>query len=269
MILLAAEGVAKTYRPAGLFGGPPPRRVLDDVTLTVGEGEGVALVGASGSGKSTLARLLPGLEPAGEGRVLFRGAPVAGLRGADLRAYRRAVQVVFQDPFGAVNPRHRVGRIISEPLRHLTDLSPAGRADRVAELLTLVGLAPEDAGKLPGQMSGGQVQRVCIARALAPEPALIILDEAVSNLDLVMQIRILDMLAALRRPLGTAFLFVTHDLRLVPRLCERVVVLDGGRVVEERPVTSGHGFTHPAARRLWDAVLPAMPVRAGAERAAG
>ncbi|GAA0594177.1 nickel import ATP-binding protein NikE [Caenispirillum bisanense] len=259
MTLLQAQAVGKTYRSGGFFGSGPARTVLSGIDLGVAAGESLALVGASGSGKSTLARLLLGLERPSSGTVLFNGRPLDALRGAEHLAYRRAVQVVFQDSLGAVNPRHRIGRTIAEPLRHLTDLGERQRADRVAELLTLVGLSPADADKLPGQMSGGQVQRVCIARALAPGPDLIILDEAVSNLDLVLQIQVLDLLAGLRQRLGTAFVLITHDLRLIPRLCDRIAVLDAGRVVEDRPVTPGLRLDSDAGHRLQAAILPPRP----------
>jgi nickel transport system ATP-binding protein len=262
MTLLAAEGIGMAYRSSSFAGGPA-RCVLRDVDLAIREGESVGLLGESGSGKSTLARLLLGLEAPGAGRVLFRGHPLPPPSSPACREFRRCVQAVFQDPPGAVNPRHTVGRIVAEPLRHLTGLDRAGRTARVAELLGLVGLAPEDAAKLPGEMSGGQLQRVCIARALAPDPGLVILDEAVSNLDLVLQVRILDLLADLRRRLGTAYLLITHDPRLVRRFCDRAAVLQDGRIVEDRPVPQRHGpgfgFEHPAARRLQDAVLPPRP----------
>ncbi len=261
MTLLHAEAVGKVYRSGGFFGGGTARPVLTDITLSVTAGESVALVGASGCGKSTLARLLLGLERPSSGTIRFNGHPLTTLRGPERLAYRRAVQVVFQDSLGAVNPRHRIGHTIAEPLRHLTDLTDRQRDGRVAELLALVGLSPADADKLPGQMSGGQMQRVCIARALAPRPALIILDEAVSNLDLVMQIQVLDLLAGLRRQLGTAFVFITHDLRLIPRLCERVVVLDDGRIVEERTVATGLHLESAVGLRLQAATLPPRPDR--------
>lgn len=257
--LLAADAVGKSYGAAGLIGRTPVKRVLDGVSLAVAEGETVALLGGSGSGKSTLARLMLGLERPDRGAVRFRGRPLDGLDAAGRLDFRRSVQAVFQDPLGAVNPRHTVGRIVAEPLRHLTDLSASERTERVAELLRMVGLTCDDAGKRPGQMSGGQVQRVCIARALAPEPRLIVLDEAVSNLDLVLQIQTLDLLAALRDRLGTAFLFITHDLRLVRRFCTRVVVLHDGVLVEERPVDDRLTFAHPEACRMHDAMLPARP----------
>lgn len=262
-VLLAAEAVKKRYGGQGTFAAAPAKTVLRDVSLAVREGESVALLGASGSGKSTLARLMLGLERPDGGAVRCLGRPIDRLDAAGRRSFRRTVQAVFQDPLGAVNPRHRIGRIVAEPLRHLTDLDARGREARVAELLRMVGLEPEDAERLPGSLSGGQVQRVCIARALAPQPRLILLDEAVSNLDLVLQIQILDLLAGLRERLGTAFLFITHDVRLVRRFCDRVAVLHDGELVEDRPVGPSLTFNHPVARALLDAVLPAAPALAG------
>ncbi|WP_082108796.1 nickel import ATP-binding protein NikE [Azospirillum thiophilum] len=258
-VLLAAEAVEKRYSGHGLFADRPAKTVLRGVSLSVREGESVALLGASGSGKSTLARLMLGLDRPDGGTVRCLGRPLGKLNAAGRRAFRQTVQAVFQDPLGAVNPRHPIGRIIAEPLRHLTDLDAGQRAMRVAELLRLVGLAPEDSGRLPGSLSGGQVQRVCIARALAPQPRLIVLDEAVSNLDLVLQIQILDLLAGLRERLGTAFLFITHDVRLVRRFCDRVAVLHDGELVEDRPVVPSFTFDHPAASALLDTMLPAAP----------
>ncbi|MGE4247867.1 MAG: nickel import ATP-binding protein NikE [Parvibaculaceae bacterium] len=259
MSLIAAEAVRKTYRSAALLGGPPPKTVLRDVGLTIAPGECVGLLGRSGCGKSTLARLLLGLERPDSGQVTFRGQDVARLDRDGRRAFRKTVQIVFQDAISAVNPRHTVARIIEEPLRHLTELDGNARQARVAELLAVVGLHRDDAEKLPGQMSGGQLQRVSIARALAPKPDLIVLDEAVSNLDLVLQLQIVDMLSMLRRQSGAAFLFITHDLRLARRLCDRLIVMDGGAIVEEVEVAGFSAFRHAAAQALSAAVLPAHP----------
>ncbi|BAQ47678.1 MULTISPECIES: ATP-binding cassette domain-containing protein [Methylobacterium] len=255
--LLAARGLGHSYP------GPGARRpVLAGIELALGEGECVALIGRSGSGKSTLARLLLGLEPAEAGEVLFRGTPLSRLDRAGWRAFRAAIQMVLQDPLSAVNPRHAVGRIVAEPLRHLTDLSVPERQVRVEEVLATVGLDPAVALRLPGQLSGGQVQRVGLARALATRPALVVLDEAVSNLDAPRQVEILDQLAALRRRHGTAFLLVTHDVRLARRFADRIVVLGDGRIVDASPCRPVLSLTHPAARELLDAVLPAEPAEA-------
>ena len=256
--LLSADGLGKAYSGTGWRRGAP-RTVLADVALAIAAGECVALLGRSGSGKSTLARLLLGLERPGTGTVRFRGQDLAGLDRAGLRRFRAAVQMVLQDPLSAVNPRHAVGRIVAEPLRHLTDLPAAERRARVDALLALVGLDPMAIERLPGQLSGGQVQRVGLARALATRPALVVLDEAVSNLDAPLQVEILDRLAGLRRQDGTAFLLVTHDVRLARRLADRVVVLEGGRIVDAAPCRPHLALTHPAARALIAAILPAYP----------
>ncbi|KMO20167.1 ATP-binding cassette domain-containing protein [Methylobacterium platani] len=258
--VLTAVGLGKAYPGAGWRRGAP-RTVLDGIDLAIAEGECVALIGRSGSGKSTLARLLLGLEAPDRGTVLFRGQSLAGLDRAGQKRFRAAVQMVLQDPLSAVNPRHAVGRILAEPLRHLTDLPAAAHPARVADLLDGVGLDPDLAGRLPGQLSGGQVQRVGLARALATRPALVVLDEAVSNLDAPRQVEILDRLAALRRRHGTAFLLVTHDVRLARRFADRVVVLGEGRIVDAAPCRPALVLTHPAARELVDAVLPAEPGR--------
>ncbi|MGF3023280.1 ATP-binding cassette domain-containing protein [Methylobacterium aquaticum] len=265
-VLLAADDLGKTYPGAGWRKAARP--VLAGIDLALAEGECVALIGRSGSGKSTLARLLLGLEAADAGIVRFRGAPLVTLDRSGRRAFRAAVQMVLQDPLSAVNPRHTVGRILAEPLRHLTDLSGPEREVRIAEILRMVGLDPADAGRLPGQLSGGQVQRVGLARALATRPALVVLDEAVSNLDAPRQVDILDRLSDLRRRHGTAFLLVTHDMRLARRFADRVVVLSEGRIVDAAPCRPGGGrpalaLSHPAARALLDAVLPATPQEAG------
>ncbi len=255
MSLLVAEGVAKRYG-SGWSGARDRRRVLDGADFSIAPGESVALVGESGCGKSTLSRILLGLEKPDAGCVLFRGRDLRETPPKDLR---RAAQIVFQDSVGALNPARSVGWSIGEPLRHLTDLDGAARDRRVAELLAAVSLPPDAATRLPGQLSGGQLQRACIARALAPEPELVVLDEAVSNLDLTLQIQILDLLADLRARTRAAFLLVTHDLRLVRRFAGRVAVLAEGRIVEDAPVGAQLQLNHPASRRLVEAMLPAAP----------
>lgn len=260
MTLLSCEQVERSYRSQRFFDTRPPKQVLAGVDLAVCEGECLALLGESGSGKSTLGRLILGLERPDAGTIRFRGQTVAHLAGTAKRSFRRAVQAVFQDSLGAVDPRFSIARIVEEPLRHLTDLDEAARRKRVVELLEMVAIDPAEMTKLPIQMSGGQLQRVCIARALAPSPDLVVLDEAVSNLDLALQIATLDLLADLRRRLGTAYLFITHDLRLVRRFADRVAVLHEGRIIEEAAATGR--LSHPASRALARAVLPALPARA-------
>lgn len=259
MNLLSARNVSHAYRRFSLAGASPSAHVLHGINLDIGEGETVALLGRSGRGKSTLARLLVGLETPQAGEILFQNRALAGFRSRDWHDLRRSVQMVFQDPMGAVNPRLTVAGIVSEPLRQLCDLPKARWASRVEELLLAVGLRADDADKLPQQMSGGQLQRVCIARALATEPKLIILDEAVSNLDLHLQIRMLDLFSKLQCERGVSYLFVTHDLRLVERFCSRLIVMERGRIVEETPVARPLKLVSQEGRRLHDAVLPAMP----------
>lgn len=257
--LLTAEGLCKSYARPSLIRPRPPREVLSEVNLSVAPGESLAVLGRSGSGKSTLMRQLLGLERPSRGRVLFRGADLRSLDPAQMRAFRAKVQMVFQDSIGAVNPRHSIGRIIAEPLRHLTPLDAGARAAKVADLLRAVGLCPEDAEKRPAQVSGGQLQRVCIARALATDPSLLVLDEAVSNLDILLQGQIIDLIRSLRDSRGMALVFITHDLRLVRLLCGRVAVMEAGRIVETGPVARSLQLQSPEGRALQEAILPALP----------
>lgn len=261
MTLIRADGVSRTYRSFSLVGAGAARTALAGVSLSVAAGETVALLGRSGCGKSTLARLLCGLERPDRGTVSYRGTPLARLDRAGLRRFRREVQMVFQDAPGAVNPRFDIRAIIAEPLRHLTSLDASARARRVDELLEMVELPASLASMLPSQVSGGQLQRVCIARALAPSPALIVLDEAVSNLDLHLQAATLALLKRLQQASGLAYLFVTHDLRLVERFAARTVVMDAGTVVEETPSGALVELRHPASLLLKSAILPPLPAR--------
>lgn len=269
MTLLSAHRVSHGYLARSVAGARARKHtVLDEVSLAIAPGETVALLGRSGCGKSTLARLLLGLEAPDGGEVLFEGQPVGRLDKAGRTRLFRTVQMVFQDPPGAVNPRATVGEIVAEPLGPLCGLRGEAARTRVLELLRAVQLSESDYGKYPQQMSGGQLQRVCIARALGPQPKLIILDEAVSNLDLHLQTQMLDLFEALRQSHGVAYLFVTHDLRLVERFCSRLVVMAQGRIVEESPVSQPLTLSSEEGRALARAVLPPFPVtrlpRAGA-----
>ncbi|NIY96469.1 nickel import ATP-binding protein NikE [Salipiger sp. HF18] len=259
MSLISARNLTHRYVSRSLLGGTRQRTAVSDISLEIGQGETVALLGRSGCGKSTLARLLCGLETPTAGEVLFEGRSLRSLTARERQGMRRAVQMVFQDSPEATNPRLTVGRIIAEPLRHLTPLTGAERRDRVATLLAQVELPVAMADARPGQLSGGQLQRVCIARALAPSPRLLILDEAVSNLDLHLQAVTLDLIARIRESTGIACLFVTHDLRLVERFAARVLVMAEGRLVEEAASGRLSALAHPASRALREAILPPYP----------
>ncbi|WP_099867111.1 ABC transporter ATP-binding protein [Pararhizobium haloflavum] len=234
--LLEAEGIVRDYRlPRRAFWHPRrTHRAVDHVSFTLRRGENVGLVGESGCGKSTLARAVLGLESLQEGRITLLGSPFAGRDILPEPAARRDVQVVFQDPYGSFNPRHRVERLIAEPF-HLLDRPPHGavRRARIERALGEVGLAPADASKYIHEFSGGQRQRLAIARALIIEPALIILDEAVSALDVSIRAQILDLLADLSERLGVTYLFISHDLSVVRAITDRVMVMKDGSIVEE------------------------------------
>ncbi|WP_147818672.1 ABC transporter ATP-binding protein [Salidesulfovibrio onnuriiensis] len=258
MAVIEIENVSKTYGRGGFFRKQERFTVLRNVNLSLHAGECLGLVGRSGGGKSTLGRIMLGLEAPDSGSVRILGQDVAGFKTLPLDL-RRAVQVVFQDAIGSSNPRMTAGEIIAEPLRNFDRLKGKALRDRVAELLEQVGLSPDDANKLPGRFSGGQLQRICIARALAPSPQVIILDEAVSSLDMLIQVRILDLLTSLRKQHGTAYLFVTHDLRLVRKFCDRAFFMSEGELYPFDPETMADTGQSRALEELFDAMLPPMP----------
>jgi peptide/nickel transport system ATP-binding protein len=243
----------KLFAPQGTF------RAVDHVSFTIQRGERVGLVGESGCGKSTLTRAILGLEPVQGGEIRLDGEPVFTGDRPNL-ATRRKMQVVFQDPYGSFNPRHRVARLICEPF-HLLDDPPKGaeRSARVAEALEAVGLTAADADKYPHQFSGGQRQRIAIARALIIRPELILLDEAVSALDVSVRAQVLDLLARLCREYQLTYLFISHDLSVVRSVTDRVLVMKSGEVVEQGPTEQV--FTdpqHPYTRTLI-AAAPVLP----------
>jgi oligopeptide transport system ATP-binding protein len=212
-------------------------RAVDGVSLTIQKGEVLGLVGESGSGKSTTGRALLRLQDVTAGRVLFAGEDITHLRRRQLQAIRRRMTVVFQDPEASCNPRMRIGDAVAEPLRVHENLSHAALHKRVEALLDQVGLDSSFALRWPHELSGGQRQRVGIARALATDPELIVLDEPISALDVSIQAQVLNLLDDLRRQRGLSYLFIAHDLGAVAHLCDRVAVMYLGRVVEEGAVT--------------------------------
>jgi peptide/nickel transport system ATP-binding protein len=211
-------------------------RAVNGVSLTVQRGESLGIVGESGCGKSTLARAVLALEPVQGGAIRLGGHDIAGLAGPELEAFRRRIQMVFQDPYGSFDPRHGAGRIIAEPLHLMRRvLSTTEIADRIAGALVEVGLHPSDAKKYPHEFSGGQRQRLAIARALITRPDVIVLDEPVSALDVSVRAQVLDLLADLQTRLRLTYLFISHDLAVVRAITDRVAVMRQGKVVEEGP----------------------------------
>jgi oligopeptide/dipeptide ABC transporter ATP-binding protein len=257
--LLEIEGVSKRFvQRSGLFSGTVHIHAVNDVSLSVPRGSTLGIVGESGSGKSTLARAIVGLQRPSEGRISLDGV---GLYGRDREAARarRRIQMVFQDPASSLNPRLRVRDSILEPLGRIGRKSGD---DRVAELLALVGLRPDHADRFPRQLSGGQQQRVCIARALIGEPDVLVLDEAVSALDVSVQAQVLNLLLDLQERLGLTYIFISHDLAVIKLVSDQVAVMYLGKIVELLP--SEHldgGLAHPYAVALRSAVPIADPIR--------
>ena len=254
--LLEARQVVKHY-PVGhrLFGQPDVVHALDGVDLVVRTGELVALVGESGSGKTTLARCVLGLTRPSAGTILLDDSEVSWSDKNALRAFRRRVQPVFQDPFASLDPRWSIAQTIREPLDAYDIGSPKERDVRVSELLDRVGLSARFSSRRPHELSGGQRQRVGIAAALALDPDLIVADEPVSALDVSVQAQILNLLSDLNESLGVAILLITHDLAIVEHICDRAVVLYLGRVAEEGPVDQLFGDPeHPYTRALMAAI---------------
>lgn len=234
--MLQMEEAARYYPGPHRNGWRRSRVVaLAPTSLSLVSGEVVGVVGESGSGKTTLARLLAGIIPPSEGRVLFNGVDLARMNRRCRIGFHSAVQLVFQDPLSALNPRRRVGESLQAPLVNLRHLSKAAAKEEVGHLLARVGLDPALVAVWPHQLSGGQAQRVVIARALAARPRIIILDEPVSALDVSVQAQILELLENLRREHGLAMLMISHDLAVVERLASRILVMRSGRTIEEGP----------------------------------
>jgi ABC-type glutathione transport system ATPase component len=256
-----SAGATPLLRVRGLSVAYGGTRVVHDIDLDVPPGPfGIGLIGESGSGKTTIARALLRLLPIDAGSVELDGRDVSGLRGPDLRAYRRSVQIVFQDGDAALDPRMRARASVVEALRTHRMVPRAAERDRVAHLFEEVDLEPELADRYPHELSGGQRQRVSIARALAVEPRLLVLDEPTSALDVTVQARVLDLIARLRETHALAYVLISHNLAIVDRLCEESLVLHDGPIVERGPTVQVLGAPeHPYTRALRRAV-PELPV---------
>jgi peptide/nickel transport system ATP-binding protein len=268
MSLLEATNMRVEYASRGAS-----VRAVDGVSLRIDKGETLGLVGESGCGKSTLGKALLGLVPASGGQVTFGGAPVPLASEHAMRPFRRRMQMIFQDPFGSLNPRHSVGRILATPLKVHGMRDAAARTAAVRNMLEMVGLPPESAGRYPHEFSGGQRQRIGIARALILDPELVVCDEPVSALDLSIQAQILNLLVRLKTSLGLSYLFISHDLSVIRYFSDRIMVMYLGRIVESAPAEDIWATPlHPYTRILLDAVpgpgkkaTPALPAASPSE----
>jgi peptide/nickel transport system ATP-binding protein len=258
--LLTVEGLDVRF-PVSAPSGHTEVHAVQQLSFRIRRGTTLGLVGESGSGKSTVAAALTGQLRPDDGRADLAGTDVFGVRGAEERALRRRISLVFQDPFSSLDPRVPVGGAIAEPLRvHRLADGKRARAERTAELLDLVGLPAEFAQRYPHELSGGQRQRVSIARALAGEPELLILDEATASLDVSVQARVLDLLADLQRDLGLTYLFIGHDLAVIEQMSHDVLVMRAGQRVEYRSAAELFASPeHEYTRRLLAAVPPERP----------
>jgi len=266
-LLLEARNLRKTFAsPSGAFAISSPwangaTRIgvtaVDEVSLELAAGETLAIVGESGSGKTTLARMLLRLIEPDSGELLVDGHDFLAARGAKLRALRREMQMVFQDPFASLDPRMRVGTIVGEPLEiHEPRLSRAERRARVVEVLLAVGLAEDALPRYPHEFSGGQRQRIGIARALVLRPRLLVADEPVSALDVSVGAQILELLQNLQRDFSLTYLLISHSLPVVAQLATRIAVMQGGRIVETGPATQ---ILAAPAHRYTQSLLAAIP----------
>ena len=227
--VLAVEKISIDYplQRQGLFAPAGRLRAVDDVSFSIARGRALGLVGESGCGKSSIARAVMGLQRPSAGNIRVLGRDICAMAPHELLGFRQHFQMIFQDPYGSLDPRHTVGRIVAEPARR-----PASEMrDRIAASLEAVGLKAQDAMKYPHQFSGGQRQRIAIARALVTRPDLVVADEPVSALDLSVQAQVLNLLRELRETLGLTYLFISHDLAVVEYICDEVVVMFSGQIV--------------------------------------
>ncbi|RFZ87737.1 dipeptide ABC transporter ATP-binding protein [Shinella sp. WSJ-2] len=266
--ILETRALMKRFSIGTRFSAEGRRTVhaVDNVSLTVRRGETLGLVGESGCGKSTLARCLVRLYDITGGKLFFEGDDITGKSLREMRPLRRRLQMVFQDPSASLNPRRRVGDLVAEPLRIHTKLSAAEIDRRVAELFDIVGLLPDHVARYPHEFSGGQRQRVGIARAIALNPDLVVLDEPVSALDVSVQAQIVNLLADLQEKLGLTYIFIAHDLSVVRQVSTRIAVMYLGSVVEEGPAEAVFSApAHPYSQALISAV-PVVETTPGGSR---
>jgi peptide/nickel transport system ATP-binding protein len=255
--LLKAENLVKHFHAGnGWLRGSAVVHAVDDVSFELAAGETLALVGESGCGKSTTGRLVLRLIEATSGRVWFGGRDLTALDSAQLRAARRSMQIIFQDPYASLNPRMTVAQMLDEPLA-IHGFAASRRRERIAEVLGLVGLAPQHAQRYPHEFSGGQRQRIGIARAIAVEPKLIVCDEPVSALDVSIQAQVVNLLKSLQQRLALAYIFIAHDLAVVKHIADRVAVMYLGRIVEV--ASKAELFARPR-HPYTQALLAAIPV---------
>lgn len=261
MSLLEVRNLRTWFQtPGGLFSKrPEPVKAVDDVSFCIEKGTTVGLVGESGSGKTTIGKTLLKLEPSTGGEVRFDGVDILPLAETQFRPFRRRMQMIFQDPFGSLNPRMTIGQVVAEPLEiHFPKMTGGERRDRVAELLEWVELKPDFATRYPHEFSGGQRQRIGIARALAVKPDFIVCDEAVSALDVSVQAQIINLLQDLQDRFRLTYLFIAHDLAVVEHISDFVLVMFRGKIVEAAPASDIYrNPQHEYTRRLLDAV-PAL-----------
>ncbi|HVY19053.1 MAG TPA: dipeptide ABC transporter ATP-binding protein [Bauldia sp.] len=262
--LIEADAVSRFYKIGlGAFRGSATLKAVNEVSLVLQAGKTLAIVGESGCGKSTLARVLAMIEPASGGRVIIDGVDVARASPSELKRLRREVQVVFQDPYGSLNPRQKIGSILEEPLKiNRPDIPAAERRQAAIAMMERVGLRPEHYSRYPHMFSGGQRQRVAIARALMLKPRIVVLDEPVSALDLSVQAQVLNVLSALKDEFGLSYIFISHGLSVVRHMADDVMVMYLGRAVEVGPRDEIFAHPrHPYTRALLSATPVADPSR--------
>jgi dipeptide transport system ATP-binding protein len=260
-VVLEGRNLTRTYDVTrGLFAKPSVVKALAGVSFQLEAGKTLAVVGESGSGKSTLARLVTLIEPPTEGELFIDGNNVTAATADEKQALRKRIQMVFQNPYGSLNPRQRIGAALEEPLRVHTKMSAAERTEAARAMMTRVGLRPEFYDRYPHMFSGGQRQRIAIARALMLRPPILVLDEPVSALDVSIRAQVLNLLAELQEEFGTAYLFISHDLSVVRHIADRVLVMYLGRSAELGPRdTIFKAPRHPYTRALLSATPSADP----------